>query len=251
MEGGQRACNQCGEGLTRRALTVILLGENMRHVFIFFIALITLIAVSYSPAAFADDPPEEEEAKQEEAAEGELCRTLDYRHRFSKKHIGEIDVFFGNYLGDFSQNTWSAGGRAYFHINHVFALGAEYNYSHIRVDSTSSFGRILQDKNQHILNAQLMINNEILFAAGKKQIPMDLYLTVGAGSLRINRQWKWLASIGGGVKVYLKPKWMALRIDVNSYIHPTPTATGNQIAGDVSFLFGLAFHFPYRPPTTN
>ena len=54
--------------------------------------------------------------------------------------------------------------------------------------------------------------------------------------------------IGGGLKVYLNPKWMALRVDVNSYIHPNPTITGNEIAGDVSFLFGLAFHFPYRMP---
>ena len=40
---------------------------------------------------------------------------------------------------------------------------------------------------------------------------------------------------GGGFKVYLKQKWMTLRVNVYSYIHPT-------ISGDVSFLSGLAFH---------
>ena len=70
------------------------------------------------------------------------------------------------------------------------------------------------------------------------------------GSLNINDSWKWLAVIGGGLKVYMKPRWLALRVDVNSYIHPNPTVTGDEITGDVSFLFGLAFHFPYRMPAT-
>jgi hypothetical protein len=178
----------------------------------------------------------------------EECPGLDYKNRFSKKFIGEFDFMGGNYLGDYSQNTWAAGGRGYFHINHIVGIGVEYLYSHLRTDAASSAGQVMRTKNQHILDLHAILNNEIMFAAGKSAIPMDLFLTVGGGSVNINRQWKWLAMVGGGVKVFLKPRWMALRVDVASYIHPVQTTSGDQIAGDVSFLFGMAFHFPYRPP---
>jgi len=208
----------------------------------------SFLCILLLPSAFlyAEENNDANVAVEEDA----LCRELDYRYRFSKKGVGEIDILGGNYIGDYSQNTWAVGGRGYVHINHMFAVGAEYLYAHLRADSSSNFGKNLTNKNQHALSAQLMINNEILFAAGKSQIPMDLYLTVGGGAVRMNSDWAWLAVIGGGVKIYLKPKWMALRIDVNSYIHDTPPAGKNEISGDVSFLFGLAFHFPYRPPQT-
>lgn len=210
----------------------------MRYLFVLFAVTWILHGVLASQPAFAA----EEEVAQE------VCPELDWRNRLSKNFVGEVDLFFGNYLGDYSQNTWAAGGRAYLHINHVFAVGAEYLYTDLRIDPSSGFGQVQKTDNQHIINAQLMINNEVLLAAGRHQVPMDLYLSVGGGTININRSWNWLAVIGGGMKVYLKPRWLAARVDVNSYIHPNPTASGDQIAGDVSFLFGLAFHFPYRMP---
>lgn len=218
----------------------------MRRYIIISVVIAVAFACLITPRISAADDDASEAADEAIEQIEEMCHDLDWRNRFSKKYIGEFDFFFGNYLGDYSQNTWTTGGRAYFHINHIFAVGAEYMYTDLRVDGPSSFGQVKKTDDQHIIDGQLMINNEILFAAGKSQIPMDLYLTVGGGMINTNRSWNWLAMIGGGLKVYLKPKWMALRVDVNSYIHPNPTIGGDEIAGDVSFLFGLAFHFPYR-----
>jgi hypothetical protein len=229
MEGGERSCSECDKGMMSKITTV------------FLACLVCLLC--WATSALAEDKKTPKETTEEIT---ELCPGLDYRLRPSKKFIGEVDLIGGNYLGDLSRNTWAVGGRGYFHINHVFAVGTEYIYSRLSVDPSSDFGRGLKTKNQHILDAQLMINNEALIAAGSYQIPMDFYLTLGFGSIYINDQWEWLSIIGGGVKIYFKPSWVALRIDVNSYLHPAPTATGDKFSGDVSFLIGVAFHFPHR-----
>jgi len=176
----------------------------------------------------------------------DLPDVLDHRERPSRKYIGELDVFFGDYLGDETKNTWGTGGRALFHVNHLISMGAEYVYAPMSVDAASVFGTPNYNKNQHLISAQVIFNNEAAIAFGKKAVPLDLYLTVGGGTMNINNQWEWLAVVGGGLKIYVGPEWFALKFDVNSYIHPVPKPTGDSINGDMAIWLGTAFHFPNK-----
>lgn len=173
-------------------------------------------------------------------------RIFDRGQLYSKKWVHELGVYGGDYLGDEWLNTWDAGARYYLHINRTFAVGANYTYSRIRAGSESAFGRSLTTKNQHIADAELLISNDCAFRAGKTIIDCDLFMTIGVGATRINEQWKWLALIGGGIRIYFPPPWVALRFDVNSPIHPTPKPGGDSINADVMFNLGVSFFFPTR-----
>jgi hypothetical protein len=180
-------------------------------------------------------------------ADDTFCPGLDYKNRFEKKLIGELDVFAGGYLGNYILTGWAAGGRLFMHLNHFFALGGEYMYTPPSVDSISSFGLVKKTNTQQMIDGQIAFSWPILFGFGRNELPMDLFFTLGAGTININEMWSWLAVIGGGLKIYLNPEWMAVRIDVNSYMHNTPTVSGNKFSTNLAFLVGLAFYFPYKP----
>lgn len=191
----------------------------------------------------------EAEAQPQEESKTELRDTvLDRRFRYSKRHQHEFSPFFGDYLGDEWLNNWDTGGRYFFHLNNAIAFGAEYMYSPIRVDSTSVFGESLTTKNTHTLDAQVIFSNEAAFRVGKSILECDLMLTVGGGSMMINDMWRWLAVVGGGIKLYTSIPWFAVRFDVNSYIHPTPKPGGDPINADMVINLGASFLFPQRTP---
>lgn len=176
-----------------------------------------------------------------------FCPGLDYKKRFEKDMVGEVDVFGGGYFGNYVLSSWSAGGRLFMHFNHMFSFGGEYMYTNLDVDPPSSFGQIKKTNNQQIVDGQLAISWPILFGFGHNQFPMDLYLTVGAGTINLNQAWDWLALVGGGLKIYLDPEWIVLRVDVNTYLHNTPLVSGNKMATNLAILLGLGFYFPYKP----
>jgi len=214
----------------------------------------TLFAMKAPKRAPANDDLEpREETKAPEVDDRTISEALLERsQRYSKKWQSEIGVFGGDYLGDEWLNTWDAGAHYYLHLNRTFAIGASYAYSRIRADADSSFGKSLTTKDQHIVDAELMISNECALRAGKSIIDCELFMTLGGGVTQINGQWKWLALIGGGMKVFFPPPWIALRFDVNSPIHPTPKPGGNSINADIMFNLGVSFFFPTRrvePPT--
>ncbi len=231
----------------------------MKRIFSLFFAL---MFIAMSSQVFAMTPPKKkavvppETQPSEEAAaptpqaateaKDDLPDVLDHRERPSRNYIGELDVFFGDYLGDETKNTWGTGGRALLHVNHLISFGAEYVYAPMSVDASSVFGTPNYNKNQHIVSGQVIFNNEAAIAFGRKSTPLDLYLTVGGGMMNINNQWKWLAVVGGGLKIYLGPEWFALKFDVNSYIHPIPKASGDTVNGDMAIWLGTAFHFPNK-----
>lgn len=199
---------------------------------LFFVLMQSILSLS----VFASDNPDES-----------ICGDLDYRKRFEKELIGELDAFGGGYLGNYILTGWAAGGRLFMVFNHIFSFGGEYLYTPPSVDPLSSFAQVQTSTRQQIIDGQLAISWPIVFGFGDEQLPMDLYMTVGGGTININSGWSWLALVGGGLKMYLNPEWIALRIDVNSYMHNTPTIRGDKFSTNIAFLAGLAFYFPYRP----
>lgn len=228
---------------------------------VIFLACCVLIVCVASPLR-ADPPSKEiEQARAEEAKEagGEehvekveeeppsLHKTLlDRRYRFHKQWQSELGLLGGDYIGDAWLNTWDVGARYYLHLNNTFAIGAAYLYSPIRADSTSTFGQSLRTKHTHLIDGELRISNEAAFRAGDSIIECDLYLTLGGGAIYINRVWKPLALIGGGIKVYTPAPWFAVTFDVNSYLHPTPKPGGSSFNADMVINAGVAFLFPVR-----
>ncbi len=180
------------------------------------------------------------------AEKDELHQALDRRYRFQKQHQSELGLRGGAYLGNQTRTSWFAGGYYYFHINNTFALGATYSYSPIEVDSNSTFGKSLKTKETHLMDAEVMISNDAAFRAGKSIVECDLYFVLGVGSIWINRHYEPMGTVGGGMKVYTKWPWLVPRIDVNSYIHPTPNDSGTTYDADIATILGLSFVFPTK-----
>lgn len=222
-------------------------GRRFGLLCLFLLALLPQQALGFgadAPAVTAPSSVIEHRAEEEKAHL--RSRVLDRQHRFSKRLQSELGIFGGDYLGDEWLNTWDAGAHYYLHLNNTFAVGASYAYSRIRANADSSFGANLRTKNMHLLDAEMQISNDCAFRAGKSIIECDLYFTLGGGAIWINRQWKPMGLLGGGMKIYFDPPWVALRLDVNTPMHPTPKPGGDVFTADVMFNAGVSFLFPVR-----
>lgn len=158
-----------------------------------------------------------------------------------RKYQSEFGIFGGDYLGDEWYNNWDVGARYYFNINKTFGFGVEYQYNPIRYDRSGDFGRGLVTDQSHTIFGAMTVANTAAFKSGNSIIDCDLYLTLGGGSIQINRLWEYMIMIGGGIKVYMPMRWMAVRFDVNSYMHPTPKPGGDAFNADLAINAGVSF----------
>jgi len=172
---------------------------------------------------------------------------LDPHFRHRKKGQLEISPYGGSNLGASLSQTWIAGSRLYLHLNNTYAIGANYSFSTIGGAANRSMGGILEDDILHYLNAEAMISNDVAMRVGSSLIEMDLYMTLGVGGIFINTDWQPMGVAGGGVKVYTGIPWLAVRVDVNNYIHPTQHRGSTAVDCDVTFTGGISFLFPSNP----
>ncbi len=198
-------------------------------------------------ASAEEDSGNKQYYSSERRSPSQSCPALNINNRFSKENIAELNVFGGAFTGNLSGNTWAAGARGFFLLDSVFSIGAEYMYSTLNIDNGSGFGQIKTTNSQQIVDGQVAFNFPAMVKLGDVNMPLTIFATVGAGAIDINDSWKWLLVVGGGAKMYLQPEWLALRLDINSYLHNTPTITGNKFGADFAVTAGLSFFFPYRP----
>lgn len=78
-------------------------------------------------------------------------------------------------------------------------------------------------------------------------IELDLYLTLGVGAVRLDGEWDALGVIGGGLKAYPGISWLAIRIDLNNYLHRVRKLAGDSVDMDPSFSLGVSFLLPPDP----
>jgi hypothetical protein len=173
-----------------------------------------------------------------------IPKILDTAHRHPKRFQLELTSFGGSYLGASLKKSWIAGSRAYFHINNMFAVGAGYGISRVYVGRQDSFGVTLEERNVHYLTAETMIANDVAMRMGKKLLELDLFLTLGVGAINLNSNWDVLGLAGGGLKFYTPVSWLAVRIDVNSYIHRTRHESRTKVDVDLTVTAGLSFLLP-------
>ncbi|MDD5306795.1 MAG: hypothetical protein PHU25_05685 [Deltaproteobacteria bacterium] len=171
-----------------------------------------------------------------------LPPVLDPACRHRKDLQAELSLFGGSYLGASLGKSFLAGGRSYFHIDRMFAVGASYGFTRLFIGNRR-FGETIEDRNVHLLSGELAISNDIAMRMGRQLLEMDLYLTLGAGALRLNEEWEALGVLGGGVKFYTGLPWLAVRLDVNTDMHGTHGA----FDADFTVVAGLSLLFPARP----
>jgi outer membrane beta-barrel protein len=208
-----------------------------------FILVIFVLSIPGASGAYTYKDNEDAGHDRTSQMQGKLSEKLK-NDIVDKRHLSEFTVGGGDFLGDEWQNSWDVGAMYSFYFNNTFGVGAAYTYTPIRADGRGSFGRSLKTHNAHITYGDLVLNNDTAFRAGSTIISCDLYLTVGAGMMEINRKWQPLGVVGGGLRVYTPIDWLAVRFDVNSYIHPTPNPTGDTINADMAMNLGFSFLFP-------
>lgn len=214
------------------------------------LAIVVVVAlVALLPRTGSGEPsPAQKPATQPPAAElRAIPPILDPRFRHRKARQLELVTFASTYLGASVKKSWIVGTRALFHLNNMFAVGGSYGYQWTSVNSLSGGGPPLTDRHTQFLDAELAISNDVAMRLGAKLVEMDLYMTLGAGAVRLDGQWDFLGVIGGGVKLYTGLPWLAVRIDVNTLLHSVDHPTGAEVDADISFALGVCFLFPTDP----
>ncbi len=172
---------------------------------------------------------------------------LGFNTRFAKSRWLELQPYVGEYLGNRSNNSWAAGGRFGIRVTDGLTVGAEFTYSYLEYSPTSSFGMTVTDRNVLISNVYASYAFPILQRAGKNLQEMDLFTTLGIGNIRINSQNNLNGLVGGGLRMYFKPGWFAIRFDVNTYMYSLKTASGSKFNDDWIFTAGPDFFlFPKK-----
>ena len=173
---------------------------------------------------------------------------LDPAFRHRKRHQLEVGGYIGTYLGAHLKRSWITGARAMFHLGNLFSLGAAYGYSRHAVNMLDGPDDLLTRRHTHYLTGEVGLSTDVAMRMGKTVILMDLSTRIGAGARQLDGDWGALFLIGGGVKFYTGLPWLAVRIDVNNYMHWVRLAPGrgSSFDVDVSFALGFCFFIPWR-----
>jgi hypothetical protein len=172
-----------------------------------------------------------------------LPAVLDPELRHRKKHQIELALFGGTYTGPSLRKSWITGARSYFHLSNMFAVGGSYGFSRHAVNHYAGPSSQLEQRNTHYLSAEGAMSTDVAMRVGRSLLELDLYMTLGVGARQLDGDWGPLGVIGGGVKLYTGLSWLAVRIDVNNYLH----RVGGAVDMDISFAANVAFLFPPNP----
>lgn len=199
------------------------------------------------PSTATAECPQSAPASLEKNAE--IPPGLDFKTRRAQRRLIEFEPFGGEYLGNYLNNSFVVGARLAFRITEAISIGAEFNYSNAQFDPTGSFGRSVTTRKEFITDAFFVYAIPILQRAGKKGIQeADLFTTVGIGDIHINGKDRVVGVLGGGLKLFFKPSWLALRFDINTYMYSLPRLNDSKFADDWSFTLGPSFLFVPKKP---
>lgn len=208
--------------------------------FLFALAL-AVIPSSFIVPVFASAETQPE--SQASLCSQEIPCGLNFKKRGARPRWLEVQPFVGEYLGDSFNNSWAAGGRVGVRVTDAITVGAEVVYSKMSYDNTSAYGATVQNRNIFITDAYGIYSFPILQRAGKSLQEMDLFTTLGLGNIRVNNTNNLVGLVGGGLRMYFKPNWLGLRIDVNTYMYGLNTPTGTKFVDDWVFTAGPDFFF--------
>lgn len=167
---------------------------------------------------------------------------LEPQNRRLRGNQVAFDVLGGSLTGRAVGQSFIAGGRVtYFPIRQI-GIGAAYGYS-LGIGGLDT----VRDRSVHIVHGQLELPMISALRVGRsKVVQMDLFGEAGAGAMHIARVWQAMGAIGGGVRLYPRVPWLAIRIDALTYLHDTRRASGAAFDTDIAFTLGLTFLLPNR-----
>jgi len=214
--------------------------------FILIMFLCLLVAPAHGLAeeeASESKEKTEEKAKQEEKED--IPEILDVYERNAELHRFEITPYTGYYLGDVSRGTYMFGMQADVRITPLLSFGVDFAWSQLKFDSTSSFGSIVTNKNEYIIQGVFTFNMPAAFLSNKHVFETDLFTTIGGGIMRINNSNRGAGFLGGGMKTYFSSiPWLGLRVEVRNYFSTVPTAGGSKYSSDMTVTGGPTFFLP-------
>ena len=169
---------------------------------------------------------------------------LSFETRDVKPRLFELNPYVGDYLGDKFSHSFHAGTQFDVRFTPAFSLGLNFAWTKIEYDSSSNFGRSLENDNLYSSFGVATFNIPAAFLSKENVVETDLFTTLGLGVMRVSNSNRFGAYIGGGMKLFLKKlKWLGFRIEIRNYFSSVPTASGNKFSSDVTFLLGPSFLF--------
>jgi len=199
---------------------------KLKWIFVFF----SLFLIGYSSVVFSEEQLPET-----------IPAGLDFKTRKAIPRKLELEPYVGEYLGNQLNNSFALGGRIAYRLNHSFSLGLDLLYSRLQYDPLSSFGQSVQSRNQVLSLFTGMFAIPVLQRTGKTISEVDLFTTFGLGDNYINKKHRFTGMLGGGMKIYTKIPWLALRFDVSTYMYSLPRLTDSKFADDWVFSVGPSF----------
>lgn len=185
------------------------------------------------------------------ASESQPCEVapppgLDFKTRQATRRLIELEPFGGEYLGNYLHNSYVVGGRLGFRVSEAITLAAEFNYTGVRYDGGSEFGKSSPSSREWIGAFTFNYAFPILQRTGKAIQEADLTTTVGLGNLHIDGKERLVGVVGGGLKLFTALPWLALRFDAMTYLYSLPRANDSKFADDWTFTVGPSFLFVPR-----
>ena len=154
-------------------------------------------------------------------------------------------MYIGDYLGDESANSWMFGGGYAYQFSDYLGASTIYTYHRIRPISNSQLANNFRSRDAHIITFAGILSNPLVLKVGKHGLSCDIFLNLGVGPGYFNAYWEPVGTVGGGLRAYIS-KWVAIRFDVNTYIHPLRSGNTERVNADMGVMGGISILFPTR-----
>lgn len=158
-------------------------------------------------------------------------------------HQIAIDLGGGSMNGRGIGQSFVATGRLTYYPIRQLGIAAVYSFSRGIGGVSTADGDWV-----HAVHGQLELPLISALRVGRhKVLPMDLFGEAGAGAIHLAERWQPLGVIGGGVRLYTRVPWLAVRIDALTYLHDTRREVGAPLLDtEVAFTLGLTVLVPRR-----
>lgn len=175
---------------------------------------------------------------------GGVAGILEADQRYRRQHQLAVQAYGGSYLGPSAGSSFITGARLLYWVTRMIGVGAGYSYAQLA--GSHDLGPV-SSRQLHIINGQLELSMDAsLRLSSSTVLEADLFGTFGGGAIWIADGWRPTGLIGGGLRVYPGPDWLAIRVEVLNWLHMTPLPGGDSFEADLAFTLTLSFLVPPR-----
>ena len=167
---------------------------------------------------------------------------IDFEKRKNNtiKHL-EIGPMIVPYYGDVLETSVLYGGRFNYHVSQAWSLGSTFMYGDSAYDAASP---VIEGRNS---NTHLIYDGHFMYSLPaalriSDTIPLeaDMYTLLGAGEEYIGGDGHITILIGGGLKMYTRIPWFAVRIGIRDYFYKLNVGGSNKTVDDLLMMIGVS-----------